>query len=74
MGNTLLFKPPKHGTLLHYPLLEAFRDSFPAGVINTVYGRGNSVIPSLMESGKIDVLTLIGSSKVADKLKKCTLK
>jgi glyceraldehyde-3-phosphate dehydrogenase (NADP+) len=70
MGNVILFKPPKHGTLLHYPLLEAFRDSFPAGVINTVYGRGATVIPSLMESGKIDVLTLIGSSKVADKLKK----
>lgn len=70
MGNTVLFKPPKHGTLLHYPLLEAFRDSFPAGVINTLYGRGNNIIPQLMESGKIDVLTLIGSSKVADKLKK----
>ncbi|MCZ2474039.1 NADP-dependent glyceraldehyde-3-phosphate dehydrogenase [Aquirufa ecclesiirivi] len=70
MGNTVLFKPPKHGTLLHYPLLEAFRESFPAGVINTLYGRGNSIIPQLMESGKIDVLTLIGSSKVADKLKK----
>jgi acyl-CoA reductase-like NAD-dependent aldehyde dehydrogenase len=70
MGNTVLFKPPKHGTLLHYPLLEAFKDSFPAGVINTLYGRGNSIIPQLMESGKIDVLTLIGSSKVADKLKK----
>jgi glyceraldehyde-3-phosphate dehydrogenase (NADP+) len=70
MGNVVCFKPPKHGTLLHYPLLEAFRSSFPAGVINTVYGRGNSVIPQMMESGKIDVLTLIGSSKVADKLKK----
>ena len=70
MGNVILFKPPKHGTLLHYPLLEAFRTSFPAGVINTVYGRGSSVIPQLMESGKIDVLTLIGSSKVADQLKK----
>ncbi len=70
MGNTVLFKPPKHGTLLHYPLLEAFKDSFPPGVINTLYGRGNSIIPQLMESGKIDVLTLIGSSKVADKLKK----
>jgi acyl-CoA reductase-like NAD-dependent aldehyde dehydrogenase len=70
MGNTVLFKPPKHGTLLHYPLLEAFKESFPAGVINTLYGRGNSIIPQLMESGKIDVLTLIGSSKVADKLKK----
>jgi acyl-CoA reductase-like NAD-dependent aldehyde dehydrogenase len=70
MGNVVMFKPPKHGTLLHYPLLEAFRSSFPAGVINTIYGRGNSVIPQLMESGRIDVLTLIGSSKVADKLKK----
>jgi glyceraldehyde-3-phosphate dehydrogenase (NADP+) len=70
MGNTLLFKPPKHGTLLHYPLLEAFRESFPKGVINTIYGRGNVIIPPLMESGKINVLTLIGSSKVANQLKK----
>ena len=70
MGNVVCFKPPKHGTLLHYPLLEAFMTSFPAGVINTVYGRGNTVIPQMMESGKIDVLTLIGSSKVADQLKK----
>jgi len=70
MGNTLLFKPPKHGTLLHYPLLEAFRDCFPKGVVNTIYGRGNKIIPGLMQSGKINVLTLIGSSKVANELKK----
>ncbi|SDK50826.1 Acyl-CoA reductase [Pedobacter sp. ok626] len=70
MGNTILFKPPKHGTLLHYPLLEAFRDCFPKGVVNTIYGRGNKIIPDLMKSGKINVLTLIGSSKVANELKK----
>jgi len=70
MGNTLLFKAPKHGTLLHYPLLEAFRSSFPKGVVNTIYGRGNKIVPSLMQSGKINVLTLIGSSRVADELKK----
>lgn len=70
MGNTILFKPPKHGTLLFYPLLKAFRDNFPKGVVNTIYGRGNKIIPGLMESGKINVLTLIGSSKVADQLKK----
>ncbi|WP_343688828.1 NADP-dependent glyceraldehyde-3-phosphate dehydrogenase [Chitinophaga sp.] len=70
MGNTLLFKPPKHGTLLHYPLLEAFADCFPKGVVNTIYGRGNVIIAPLMESGKINVLTLIGSSKVANQLKK----
>lgn len=70
MGNTLLFKPPKHGTLLHYPLLNAFRECFPKGVVNTIYGRGNVIIPGLMQSGKINVLTLIGSSKVANELKK----
>jgi acyl-CoA reductase-like NAD-dependent aldehyde dehydrogenase len=70
MGNTLLFKPPKHGTLLHYPLLQAFKESFPKGVVNTIYGRGNTIVPGLMQSGKINVLTLIGSSKVANELKK----
>ncbi|MCF8288911.1 MAG: aldehyde dehydrogenase family protein, partial [Chitinophagaceae bacterium] len=58
MGNTLLFKAPKHGTLLHYPMLEAFKSCFPKGVVNTIYGRGNVIIPALMESGKINVLTL----------------
>lgn len=70
MGNTILFKPPKHGTLLFYPLLAAFKNCFPKGVVNTIYGRGNKIIPGLMESGKINVLTLIGSSKVANELKK----
>jgi glyceraldehyde-3-phosphate dehydrogenase (NADP+) len=70
MGNTLLFKPPKHGTLVHYPLLKAFQESFPKGVVNTVYGRGANVTPGLMASGKINVLAFIGSSKVANDLKK----
>jgi len=70
MGNTMLFKPPKHGTLLHYPLLEAFKQCFPKGVVNTVYGRGNTIVGPMIATGKINVLTLIGSSKVADKLKK----
>jgi len=70
MGNTILFKPPKHGTLLHYPLLEAFRECFPKGVVNTVYGRGANTVPGLMKTGKVNVLTLIGSSKVANELKK----
>ena len=70
MGNTILFKPPKFGTLLHYPLQEAFQEAFPKGVINVIYGRGNVIIPGLMQSGKINVLTLIGSSRVANELKK----
>ena len=70
MGNTILFKTPKHGSLLHYPLLEAFRSSFPKGVVNSLYGRGADVIPPVMQSGKVNVLTLIGSSRVADQLQR----
>ncbi len=70
MGNTILFKPPKFGTLLHYPLQEAFQECFPKGVVNVIYGRGSVIIPGLMQSGKINVLTLIGSSRVANELKK----
>lgn len=70
MGNTVVFKPPQYGTLLFYPLLEAFRDAFPYGVINTIYAPGAVVVPHMLASGRIDVLALIGSSKVADHLKK----
>ena len=70
MGNTIVFKPPTYGTLLFGPLLEAFRTSFPKGVVNTVYARGSVVVPRMLGSGKVNVLALIGSSKVADHLKK----
>lgn len=70
MGNPVIFKPPKLGVLLHQPLLEAFRQSFPPGVVNTVYGEGSTVIGPLMESGRIAVLAFIGTSRVADLLKK----
>lgn len=69
MGNTLVVKPPKFGVLLHQPLLKAFAESFPPGVVNFVYGHGSEIVGPIMESGKIDVLAFIGSSKVADTLK-----
>ena len=70
MGNVVLFKPPRFGVLLYYPMLEAFRSAFPAGAINIVYGQGSVVVPHIMASGKVNVLALIGTSKVADQLKK----
>jgi glyceraldehyde-3-phosphate dehydrogenase (NADP+) len=70
MGNTVIFKPPRMGVLLHQPLLEAFRDSFPPGVINTVYGDGATVVGPIMSSGQVSVLAFIGSSRVGDILKR----
>lgn len=70
MGNTVVFKPAKFGVLLIRPLLEAFRDSFPPGVINVIYGRGRETVSALMASGKIDVFAFIGTHKAASDLKK----
>ena len=63
MGNTVIYKPPKYGVLLITPLLEAFRDCFPKGVINIVFGRGREIASPIMETGRIDVLALIGNSR-----------
>ena len=70
MGNTVVFKPAKFGVLLIRPLLEAFRDSFPAGVINVIYGSGRETVSALMSSGKVDVFAFIGTNKAASALKK----
>lgn len=70
MGNTVLLKPPRHGVLLFAPLLEALRDSFPPGVVNTLFGAGRTVTPPLMASGKVDVLAFIGTSPAANILHK----
>ncbi len=65
MGNTAVFKPAKHGVLLIVPLLKAFKESFPPGVVNILFGRGRKIAPPIMRSGKIDVLALIGHSSSA---------
>ena len=66
MGNTTVFKPAKHGVLLLTPLLEAFRNSFPPGVVNVIYGRGRILATPIMKTGKVDVLALIGNSLSAN--------
>jgi len=70
MGNVAILKPAKYGILLLYPLLEAFKDSFPPGVVNTIYGDGKVIITPLMLSGKIDVFAFIGSAFVANLIEK----
>ncbi|WP_299057490.1 NADP-dependent glyceraldehyde-3-phosphate dehydrogenase [uncultured Polaribacter sp.] len=66
MGNTTVFKPAKHGVLLLSPLMEAFQNSFPEGVVNIIYGRGRVLATPIMKTGLVDVLALIGNSKSAN--------
>ncbi|EAY30027.1 NADP-dependent glyceraldehyde-3-phosphate dehydrogenase [Microscilla marina] len=70
MGNTVVFKPAKYGVLLIRPLLKAFCDIFPKGVINIIYGRGRDTVGALMETGQVDAFAFIGTNKGANDLKK----
>ncbi len=70
MGNTVVFKPAKYGVLLIKPLIEAFKDCFPPGVINIIYGKGRDTVGALMETGKIDVFAFIGTNKGANEIKR----
>ena len=70
MGNCVVFKPAKFGVLLIRPLLKAFQECFPPGVINVIYGRGRDTVGVLMESGKLDLFAFIGTNKGANEIKK----
>jgi glyceraldehyde-3-phosphate dehydrogenase (NADP+) len=70
MGNTVVFKPAKFGVLLIQPLLAAFQQCFPPGVINVIYGKGRETVGVMMESGKLDLLAFIGTHKGANEIKK----
>lgn len=70
MGNTVVSKLPRYGALLHAPLMEAMREAFPPGVVNVVQGHGPTVVGPMMESGDVDVLAFIGTSRVVNLLKK----
>jgi len=69
MGNTVVFKPAKYGVLLMEPLLTAFQECFPPGVINIIFGRGRDTVGPLMESGKVDMFAFIGTHRGASALK-----
>ena len=68
MGNTVVFKPAKYGVLLLTPLLEAFKEAFPPGVVNILFGRGRTLAGPIMKTGDVDVLALIGNSKSSNAL------
>jgi glyceraldehyde-3-phosphate dehydrogenase (NADP+) len=68
MGNTVVFKPAKYGVLLLTPLLEAFQEAFPPGVVNIIFGRGRTLAGPIMQSGEVDILALIGGSSSSNAL------
>ena len=69
MGNTVVVKVARYGQLLWEPLLEGFKNCFPAGVVNVINGLGREIVNPIVQTGKIDVLAFIGTSRVANQIK-----
>lgn len=65
MGNTMVLKLPRYGCLCTVPLLQAFADCFPPGVINIINGDGETIIQPMIKSSTISLLAFIGSNEVA---------
>ena len=70
MGNTVVSKLPRYGMLCQPPLLPAFADAFPPGVVNIVNGDGRVVAGPIIETGDVAALAFIGTSRVANILKR----
>lgn len=70
MGNVVIVKLPRFGCLLWDLLLELFADCFPPGTVQIVSGAGPDILLPALQTGKIQVLAFIGSSAIANQLKK----
>lgn len=67
-GNVIVMKIPAVGGLAHLLTMNAFNDVLPPGTVNFISGSGRMTMPPLMETGLVDGLAFIGSSKAADQL------
>ncbi len=70
MGNTVVVKLPRYGSLCQAPLLPIFAECFPKGVVNIINGDGRDTAGPIIASGTPAALAFIGSSKSANILKK----
>jgi acyl-CoA reductase-like NAD-dependent aldehyde dehydrogenase len=65
MGNPVVVKTPRYGILANALLAPALAASYPPGVVSMITGDGATVVGPIVESGKLDVLALIGSARTA---------
>lgn len=68
-GNVVLFKPPSQGAMSALLLVKAFYEAgIPAGVINTVTGRGSEIGDYLIENPLVDFVNFTGSTAVGKRI------
>lgn len=68
-GNVVLFKPPTQGAISGLLLVKAFHEAgIPAGVINTVTGKGSEIGDYLIAHPLVDFINFTGSTPVGKRI------
>ena len=70
-GNTVVFKPATQGAMSGLELAKAFADAgIPAGVLNTVTGKGSVIGDYLIEHPEVNFINFTGSTEVGQRIGK----
>lgn len=70
-GNAVILKPPTQGAISALHLAEIFRQAgLPAGVLNTVTGRGSEIGDYIVSHPQIDFINFTGSTEVGRHISK----
>lgn len=67
-GNSVIMKIPRFGALLHYYIIDLLAEYFPAGTINTIFGKNEDTLNPIMRTGEVDMLAYFGNSMFAEPL------
>lgn len=68
-GNVVMFKPPTQGSISGLLLVKAFEEAgIPAGVFNTITGRGSEIGDYIIEHKEVNFINFTGSTPIGERI------
>ena len=68
-GNVVMFKPPTQGSISGFLLAKAFEEAgIPAGVFNTITGRGSEIGDYIIEHKEVNFINFTGSTPIGERI------
>ncbi|MBW5136074.1 NADP-dependent glyceraldehyde-3-phosphate dehydrogenase [Streptococcus pneumoniae] len=68
-GNVVMFKPPTQGSISGLVLAKAFEEAgIPAGVFNTITGRGSEIGDYIIEHKEVNFINFTGSTPIGERI------
>ncbi|HEW2191422.1 TPA: NADP-dependent glyceraldehyde-3-phosphate dehydrogenase [Streptococcus pneumoniae] len=68
-GNVVMFKPPTQGSISGLLLARAFEEAgIPAGVFNTITGRGSEIGDYIIEHKEVNFINFTGSTPIGERI------